>query len=198
MLYHWWLLFLLQLAWNHSVVLTSMTKLAIICDIHLLKVAPITFSFYYIYGLHCMLVSIVCELVTYGIVSNSFLLVWGYMTLLTNDHYIQLLPHGCCHISSVGLSYFASPNYIIAWIWISVMLLQPEHVTLTWPNFRVISLEQQTMIACKVGIIRLWHHYCIQEGNGPIWFGTLCCHPPTSSLQQRMLNQMGPFLSWIQ
>ena len=28
---------------------------------------------------------------------------------------------------------------------------------------------------CKKGIIRLWHHYCIQEGNGPIWLSILCC-----------------------
>ena len=26
----------------------------------------------------------------------------------------------------------------------------------------------------KEGLFRLWHHNCIQEGNGPIWFSILC------------------------
>ena len=28
---------------------------------------------------------------------------------------------------------------------------------------------------CKEGIFRLWHHYCIHEWKGPLWFGILCC-----------------------
>ena len=28
---------------------------------------------------------------------------------------------------------------------------------------------------CKERIIRLWHHYCIKEGDGPISFGIFCC-----------------------
>ena len=28
---------------------------------------------------------------------------------------------------------------------------------------------------CKERIIRLWHHYCIQEGDGPICFTIFCC-----------------------